>query len=779
MRMITKACCVAFLGAITTVWAIEPEERLQFADGMYLRGLYDMALAEYVALRSEAPGFEKMDAVLYRMGECHRQLGDPQQADQDYRQISLQYGTSSFRAKAELRRAELYLEAERYDDAAGLLEVLVERGPPGEVEGPALYYLGYVQRRQMDRDPADADALAASAEKALRQLLDKHEDSPLFSYGCLELAALYADRDDAAADIKALYEQALEHPSSDRVAAEAWFQLGSLAYEEGDYSASAEAYESLLRSYPSDERVAESKRQAAWSYLAAGRHDDALALVARGTGEVAPAERGEWLYLQANCERKLGRRDEARRSYQELLETDPDGPHAGPAAYEMALLDFEQGRFQDVVREATHAQVEGEAREDLHWLLAESYTKLNQPAEAEEHYRAIKEHFPGNERAPLAAYRLAAIEESAGRLEEASQVFRWVAETYPRHELAPDALWSSAYCRTKLEQYDEALSDWRRLAESAGKNYARRDDAFFQQATTEYRLGRPAEATATLQVLLKDNPSTELASEAHCLLAILAEEQGDLPAAEAALRAALSESPTEDDLPGIRYRLALTLQKQDELDEAADLLESVLPDLQAEMPPSLLEWLARRRMDEARYAQAAGAAEAMAAVATGGAWQQIAWYLAGDARQYLEQVELAEQAYEKALAAGAGLREGVEAALALGGLALEQGAYDRAAEYYRQAGELVKDDAWIDLRARSYYGLGQAAKAGGHWDEAAKYFLGVGILFDDDQLTPESMYLAAEAFEHLGRVGDRDRTLTELRARYPDSQWAKKVDSGL
>ena len=78
----------------------------------------------------------------------------------------------------------------------------------------------------------------------------------------------------------------------------------------------------------------------------------------------------------------------------------------------------------------------------------------------------------------------------------------------------------------------------------------------------------------------------------------------------------------------------------------------------------------------------------------------------------------------------------------------------------------------MDIRARSYFGLGRAAEMGEDWNRAARYYLGVGILFDDPEITPESLHRAAIALGRAGRNEERARALEELKERYP--KWEKE-----
>ena len=110
-------------------------EQLEFADGLFARGLYDMALEEYRKVEQAAAPSQPLDAVLLRMGECHRHLGDKVAASAAYQRLIETYPDSPYRFRAEFRRAELYVAAARYPEALALLDELIARDPPEETEG--------------------------------------------------------------------------------------------------------------------------------------------------------------------------------------------------------------------------------------------------------------------------------------------------------------------------------------------------------------------------------------------------------------------------------------------------------------------------------------------------------------------------------------------------------------------------------------------------------------------------------------------------------------------
>lgn len=754
------------LGWVAPVPSMEPQDRMQFADGMYVRGLYDMAAEEYAALRDESADYQKMDLVLFRLGECYRRLARTEEADIAYAAVGAAHPDSTYRHKADLRRSEMAVESGRYRDALKVLQSLVGRNPSPDIAAPAFYYLGYCRANLATADQQEDPARRIDAvEQPLRRVIERHPDSPFASFACLDLAAFYRETGRDTSEVRPLLEQALARPASDRVAAEALFQLAELSFADDDFEASAGYYGRLLEEHPADPRVDEARLQTAWSFFNVGSHQQALALASAGSQGVGATAPG-WLYLLANCQRQLGDSGEAAATYDRLLALEPEGPHATAARYEQALLAFREGDFDKVVTQADTAPSDGKADEDFNWLLAESYMELKQPDKAQGRYLLVAKNNPAGARAPVATYRTAEIDQDAGRYAEASTVFRSVVERWPRHELAADALYASAYCRTRHGEDEEALRDWTALAADY-PDYRRRQDVLNQKALSEWKLDRQAEAIETFDQLLESYPDTAYAAEAHRLAGVYAMTQGDVEGAEKRLRAALAAGADTQGAARIQYRLATLLQKQGKLDEAADLLQGLLPVLGSEMPVPLLEWLARHQAGREKHEEVAAAGTAMAAVAKQAAAKQVAWFLVGQAQLALGDKDESMTSLRKAAEVDASTKEGCLAALSLGDLALATGAYETAKASYEQAGVRAQTAERMEYRARSYYGLGRVAAAGEQWEDAVRYYMGVGILFDDPVLAPESLYRAAEAFGELGREADRAKTLKELKERYP------------
>jgi len=751
---------------LVLAFALTPDEQMQFADGLYLRGFYDMAVREYLIVVRDFPDYGKMDAALFRIAESYRHMDQAGGAIRFYKRVIKEYPESVYRFKSEFRRAELFVLAGQYRDAEKLFGALIKADPPPEIAASAWYYLG------LCRDKLKEDV---GAEEALMKVIRDYPDSTFFSYAALTLAEHYKRIGGHDAERKTLYARVAEKAATPRIGAEGCFQLADLAFASGDYSAAAEAYGRLMEVYPDDERVGEARLQAAWSYYRADRMKQAFELAEEALAQVKPEDEEQWLYLKANCQRGLNHPRDASTSYLLLLKKYPNGSTVSAASYESALIAFRNREYTNVIARLTGVDIVGPTEQDSDWLIAESYANLGRRDEARKYYEKILAGFGDANRAPLAAYRMARLYHDEDEFLPASVSYQKLVERYPESELAPLALYSSGLCLAQTGDHAGAVKDWEQLLKRY-PDFEKSDEAMYRESLSLVQLGKHDKARDKLNALLKTFPKTDLAPDATYALGILYEGMGKWPDAEQAFRRVIKMAPVGIRLDQSRYRLALVLQHLDKNDEAADLLQNLLSTpIRKDMPPDLLEWLARYQLERGLPMEAVAAARALVKSSRKATWKQIGWFLAGEANRKAGKNDAAGKAFKKAVAAKAHTPEGARSALQLGELALSAGETKQARASFEDAARRAVSEELIAVRARSYYGLGQTALAETNLDAAARHFLGVAVLFDDPELSAESLYRAAESFGQLEQTEKRDKALKELKTRYPDSPWTKKT----
>jgi TolA-binding protein len=748
-------------------FALSEAEQLQFADGLYSRGMWETALKEYQAYLTQNPQNASNDVVMYRMGECYRSLGKTQEADQTYQRVFDEFAGGEFHYRAGLRRAELLEQSGKHDEQIQLLNSMIKGSPIPEMGAACQFALGVALEKQGKLDEA------ASAYDAV---LTKYTGTQLIPYAALALAGL--DRRGEGKRAALLYGLAAAAPGSPRMGAEALFQLGDFCYSRKDYDAAAQAYEKLATQYPKDERVAQSRLQQAWSLYNSKRFAEALKICGEETTETA-ADAGkaqEWLYLKANCLRQVMKNEEAAETYAELLKRNPVGDTAVSAAYERALALFKLGRFQAAIDQARGLITNDRVKRDVCWLLAESSAALNDDAGAVQYYRMLLDQYPDSMLAGDALYRLAHLLQKKGDFLQAAELFGRLAADFSKHELVPQAIFAQASCLGTAKKPEQAVAAYSRLLEKFPQcRFV--EDALYQKAISETYLRRDAQALETWRELLVKFSATKYLADARFWSGVLLEEAGKFEESETSFRQVFAAvPPPSDDLrQRASFRLALVLQRREKPDEAAPLLQELIRSpLREKFPVELLEWLGVFQLKKHEYAKASEVVELLLAEAKTDNWKQTAWCLKGKILMGQGKTDEARQAFERVTGVNFKSQALAESWLKLGELNLVGNDADKAKRAFEESATLAGTDLLLPIRVQAYAGIGKTLKAKGDHEGAARHFLSVAVLFDDPDLVPECLYLAAVEFTAAGRVDDATKAKKELLERYPDSDWAKK-----
>lgn len=762
MKFATSIVCL--LGLASGAAAVEQSERLQFADGLYARGMYEMAAREYQTFLDANPRGEGVDTAWYRLGESLVNMDRKRDAEAAFKKVVFDHPKSPFRYKAGFRAAELAAEAGRSDQAANQWEAILADSPPQDMAAASLYRLGRIRAKEGN---------TAAAAKAFSKIKTDYASSPFYPYALLALAGLVAaspeEKDNAAAMLRA----AVTNASTPRLAAEALFQLGELEFRRGAWEASLSAFRQLAEKYPSDERTGEIALRSAWALHNLGRHDEVLKACA--AAKPRPADGAGWLYLSANALRQLKRTAEAVKVYGQLLDKWPDDELAPAAAYEQVLAMYHAGRYKDAVAAAAKLKPKPELKADVAWIMAESYVQLKDNDRAVQFYRSIVEQCATSPLRQHAWYRWAYILQTSAEFEAAAKQYAAALQAYPASEGAPQALFASAYCLSRLGRHGEAVRDWSALIQRYPDN-ALVEESLYHKGMSTVHLKQEEQALATFAQLLKQFPKSKFAAEANFWSGAILETAGKTSEAETAYRAAIATGLAGELASRATMRLAVVLQKLEKPAESAKLLDTlVAAGSSAGMPPEMLEWLAGYHMDRAEHREALAAASALTGRPDGGK-RALPWLVAARARRALKQSAEAAAAYEKAVTLGGQGRLGAEAALEMGELALEAGNMRQAGNAFDKAITLANEDRLIPLRAAATVGKGRVLRAEGKGEEAGRVFMSVAILFDDAKLVPESLYEAARAFRESGKHLESSKAADELRQRFPNSAWLSKID---
>lgn len=452
---------------------------------------------------------------------------------------------------------ELYLEKERYVDAAETYEAFVAhdaehpQAPLLQVSAIEAYKQGgfamlvleakqnFVERYGMDQpfwlrnDPADNEAVAAHLRSNLTDLAQ---------YSHAE-----AQRDGKQADYQAAarwYRKFLEYFPDEPDSANTNFLLAEILFESQDYAAATDEYERTAYFYPTHEHSAEAAYAAILAYR---EHELTM-----------PTEQREaWhqRYLDSGLR---------------FADSYPQHPESGAVLTTIAEDLFAQRQF-DLATTVGRAVVSKQPPVDdalarTAWtVIAHSQFDLGQYAAAESSYYSLRPYTPVadlvaqqeiKDRIASSIYKQGEAARAEGDLETAVALFRRVGEAVPDSDIRKTAEYDAAAALINLQAWDRAssvLEEYRR--DYPDSEFA--DDVTQKLAVSYLESGRATAAAAEFERIAEAANSTEdVRREAWWQAADLYKQSGELLDEERVLELVVIRypSPLSESIEA-RYRL--------------------------------------------------------------------------------------------------------------------------------------------------------------------------------------------------------------------------------
>lgn len=751
---------------VTCAWAadaISPEDRLHLADGLFRRTFYDLAAQEYGALAA-TPDVQRLDEILFRLAECYRRLEQSQEAEKVYQQLLERCPQSPQIGRAQLQLALLLRSKGALEESLAAFKPLLKEEVPVEVRGAALYYSAELLEKLQRSEPA-----LQHYETLVRDLAT----TDYGMYAALRAAWLLTQRNQENDKRRALglYLDLTHNAKNLKVVEEAYYFAANVTLSEARYAEAAQLYAELRKRFPEGTRTMESAVDAAWASYNLNLYQKAIQWLEPLLADNKRPRHDEILYLQANCLRQLGQPVAAVEFYQQLLQLHPKSNWGERAAYERMVTLFSESNYAEVIKMGeTGESLPTNRFEHIHWMMAESATALKKPQIATQHYRLlVEQNTPNSTLIKEALYRLGWLAQKDEVWESAASWYQQVYERYGDDPIAAKALWASGICRSRLGQGEQALRDWTQLLTRYPES-AEVPETLYQKAMEELRGENYRAAGATLDERMRRFPD-EVSRQAESLYwrGVAFRHTAELAEAEKAFRACLAANPTQEFTREATLELGALLQENDKYDEAATLFQSLLnAPIATRLGPERIKWLAEFQLQHQRYEAALKAVKTLKELGLDRGWLQTAWTIQGRVHQAKNERDAAIAAFKAALETGAATLYGAEAALALGELLSENGAFDEAHQFLNEAATRAATPELLGIRARAYIGLAVNAERQQDLEQALRYYISVGILFDDAQLVPQALLKSADILEKLKRVDEARTMREELQTRYPD-----------
>ncbi len=748
----------------------EPEasdrRQLEYANGLFSRKLYDLAVPEYEKFLGQYPGASGRSSAYFYLGECYRALNKTGAARTSFQNVLDNYGDSEFAGPAAFGIAEILFNQK---DFAGALPYFQKAAAKSKEAALALSAKYFAARCLENVDRKD-EAQNLYQQVAETKNPNRYREDARMAAGTIALAR--GRKQDALRNYEALANET-EKPA---LKAEAMVRAGMVAVDlqQTEKGKTDKAMmEKALALLQKGRSLAEAGK---WKAIAqvglvrlqyqSGQYEKVISEYKKAEKEIPEEVRAEMLLIVGNSHRQLAHTKEADDVYRQIIDKYPSKEEAKDAQYQR-LINFYTTNAPTLLEEidAYIASSPTPERADQARLLkAEHFYKEQKFAEAAPIYAELRASQLSPKLRSEAAYKLGWCYVQLKDNVNIIDAFDYFVKAFPDSPQMPSVLTQRALANQANKNYDAALEDLRLLLTKFPG--AREREAALQQKALI--LGQKDDAKGmsdTFRQLLKEFPKSTVAAQANYYIGKSAFEAKDYKGCLAPLDAARQLNKEQYYNPAsLRIVSAFFyLKDRPALSKEVDAFVAAAPT--AKIPAEILEWLGLEYYNEKNYAAAAKYLTLLGKVETLGNVKPDFWFYLADAETKQKNFAGAEAAYEKYLQIATDPAAKAKTLLALGATKIAAHKPDEAQKIAEEIMSL-QPEGRVNAEARLLAGDVQVERQ--NFEEAGKAFMGVALLYDDPAITPRALQKAAFAYEKAGKKEEADRVAKQLREKYPD-----------
>jgi len=740
--------------------------QLDYANALFTRKLYDLAIPEYQKYLDDYPGNAGRANAYFSLGECYRNLNRPSGARTNFQKVLSDYGDDEFAGPAAYALAEMAFKEKDY--AAAL--PLFHRSAAKSRESAVALSAHYFEARSLEALGRKDEACDIYLEVAEAGNPNSYREDARWT-----AASILIGRG-RKADALNQYEALSNETQKPALKAESAVRGGIIALEliqadkgKSDKAVIDRATRLLQRgrtlSEPGKFRAIAEVGLRRLQYQT-GQYAQLLGDYKKEQESLPAAAQAEVLLLAANSERQLGHTKQAEQLYRQIIAKFPDREEAKDAAYQRLInvYNSDPSALLTEVEQFLATDPVGERADQAKLLKAEALYKQQNYSAAAALYGELRSSQLSSKLRAESAYKLGLSYVPAKNTPAIIEAFTYYVQTFPDNPQVPAALAQRALAYEQDKNYDAALSDLNTIL-------AKYPSAQEREATLQLKaliLGQQENnkgMVETFHQLLKEFPKSSVAAQAQYYIGKAAFEAKDYKTAMKALNAARQLNKQQYyNLASLRVILCQFYLK-DRPALTKEVNDFIANSPNANVPPEVLEWLGIQYYNEKKYEVAIKYLSALAKMDNRGNIKADFLFYWGDAATKLKKLSDAEDAFGKYLQVAKDPAGKAKVLIALGAIKIGVHKPDEAQKIAEEI-MVLQPEGRVNAEARLLAGEVQLER--GNFDDAGKAFKGVALLYDDPAITPRALDKAASAYQRAGKNEEADRLARELHERYPN-----------
>lgn len=741
----------------------QPERRqLDYANALFTRKLYDLAVPEYQKYLDNYPGASGRANAYFSLGECYRNLGKASTARASFQRVLNDYGESEFAGPAAYALAEMAFTQKNYADALPLFHRSATKSKEPAVALSAHYFEARCLEALDHKDEAG---------DIYQQVAEAKNPNP-YREDARETAARIANARGRKADALRQYEALSNETQKPALKAEATVRAGLIALElvQSDKDkAMAEKAMTLLQKGRNLPEAGKWRGLAQVGVLKAeyqtGQFAQVLTDYKKLQQQLPEDSRPEAMLFAANSQRQLGHAKEAEGIYREIMEKFPRREEAKDAAFERLLniYNSDPSTLPPEVDAYLATNPPAERADQAKLFKAEALYKQQDFPRAAPVFAELRASQLAPKLRAEAAYQLGSCYLQMKDVQGILEAFGYFVQAFPDNPRSSAALAVCAETYENDKNYDAALSDWNAIL---GKypNAREREEALQRKALILGQQENKKGMADAFRQLLKEFPKSAAAPMARFYIGKASFELKDY-------KTALSELNAARQLDKNRYYTQATIliiscyyfgsHDRNAITKESDALLTENPT--ARIPAEILEWLGTEYYNQKNYVAAEKYLGVLGKIDNPPVKPDF-WFYLGDAAARQQKYDEAENALGKYLQVANDPAGKAKVLLKLGDVKIAAHKPDDAQKIAEQI-MVLQPEGQVNAQARLLAGDVQFER--GKFQEAGKAFESVALLYDDPAVTPHALKKAATAYQRAGMTAEADKVVKQLRERYP------------
>ena len=741
-----------------------PDSRqLGYANGLFGRKLYDLAIPEYEKFLGQFPNAPGRASAFFYLGECYRTLNRAAPARTSFQSVLNDYPESEFAGPAAYGVAEILFKQKDYAGAVSLFQ-----RSAAKTKEPALALSArYFEARCLENLEKKEDAA-----NLYLQVVEAKSPNPFREDSRMAAGAILLARG-RKTDAFRQYEALANETSKPALKAETTVRAGLIALdlqqaEKGKDKAMLEKATALLQKGRSLADAGKWRGIAQVGLLrllySTGQYAQVLAEYKRSLENIPEEVRAEMMLVAANSERQLGHEKEAEALYAQIVAKYPEREEAKDARYQrlINIYNSDATKLVSEVDQFLASNPTAERADQAKLLKAEAFYKAGKFSEAAPIYEELRASQLSPRLRAEAAYKLGWCQVQLKSMPRVVEAFTYFLQAFPESAQAPVALTQRSLAHQETRNFDEAIADLNTLVTSY-PTAKEREAALQQKALLLGQQDNAKGMSETFQQLLKEYPKTPVAAQAQYYIGKVAFEAKDYKAAIPPLEAARKLNKEQFYTPATVRIISSYFYQGNRAALTAEIEKFLAADPKAKIPGEILQSLGIDFYNAKDYAKT----EKYLGLLGNGDHAGVSpdfWFYLADAQTKLGKFTEAETSYEKYLQNATDPAAKVKALLALGATKI---AAHKADDAQKIAEEIMglQPEGKVNAEARMLAGDVQVER--GNFEVAGKAFMGVALLYDDPAITPRALQKAAACYQKAGKTAEAEKATQQLRAKYP------------